>query len=340
MPHWWLFGPLTMFTFKWLLHVHRWKAWATIGLCYLISIFSLQLENPTLKLYGHWATSWTVPSPLYGTNALIYCTNTPNATNSQTNSTTNMPWFLSLPTMQQVFVAAMESFDKMKCKGMKFAEKHCCHLHMEEIHFLPSLNLWCKCHDLWHLVLHQKEGFSVKAYYINWLAKSCQVFNPLGASPLEATCAYQEASATYQRMKPQHKLLWADFLHSKLLDPTLLDTHHQPIAHLISLEWLWDTYQHIQALKTWSSGSSISQVDCTTSAGIQLTASKSDVENTLCHTLCSCFTWAHGSPFLHCPLVELIGSFGTRWAAQSVPEGTFISPPNVDDYTQCFIEAL
>jgi len=60
----------------------------------------------------------------------------------------------------------------------------------------------------------------------------------------------------------------------------------------------------------------------------------------LCQMLRTHFTKAHGSPFLQNPLAQQVGYFGEGPAAQTILEGTFVRPQDMDEYTKLFIQAL
>jgi len=49
---------------------------------------------------------------------------------------------------------------------------------------------------------------------------------------------------------------------------------------------------------------------------------------------------AHGSPFLHQLLLQEVGFLGCEIATQAILEGTYQCPPDTDEYTKLFIEAL
>jgi len=133
---------------------------------------------------------------------------------------------------------ALEKFDKIKADGVKHAEKKCQQFNAGQVQFSPELNRWHLRCQLWCLVYRQCLGHPIKAKYPHRLAKACSVDNPLSVSMDLALFNYQLAWAQYVALKPQHKLLRANFLHAKLQDPTLSDTHHSTIARLVSLESL------------------------------------------------------------------------------------------------------
>ncbi len=206
--------------------------------------------------------------------------------------------------------------------------------------FSPELNRWrLRCH-LWRLIYRRRLGHPIKAKYLRRLAKSCSVENPLSVSADLALLNYQLAWAQYVALKPQHELLRADFLHAKLQDPSLSESHHQAIARLVSLESLRDSYRRIRALWNQHAGRSISAVEYSTPNGPALASARNDVERELSAALSTRFTTAHGSPFLTAPLAPLVGPFGTGPAAQEILQGVFVCPPEVDEDTWNYIKAL
>jgi len=81
-------------------------------------------------------------------------------------------------------------------------------------------------------------------------------------------------------------------------------------------------------------------MEYTTPLGNAIATSQAEVEATLSALLKTCFTRAHGSPFLKPPLAPLVGDFGTGKVAQDILNGTFTCPPNLNNHTCLFIEAL
>jgi len=150
----------------------------------------------------------------------------------------------------------------------------------------------------------------------------------------------QQATKNYQRLKPQHELLWSEFLQLCLHDPTLTDQHHQAIAQLVLLESLWDSYQHIWVLCNTQTGHSIVAVEYPTLAGTAIATSRDEVEQVLSKALSSWFTTAHVSLFLHKPLVPLVGPYCTGSVAWEILQGTFTCPPGTDEATHHYIKAL
>jgi len=108
----------------------------------------------------------------------------------------------------------------------------------------------------------------------------------------------------------------------------------------VLLEALQDTYCHICAIRNVSLGHSILALETTTPTGTEVATSREAMEATLSAFLQQRFTRAHGSPFLKPPLAPVVGAFGTGTAAQDILNRTFICPPELDEHTQYFIEAL
>jgi len=143
--------------------------------------------------------------------------------------------------------------------------------------------------------------------------------------------AYRTADEKYSLLKPKHELLWAEFLASRFIDPSLSEEHHKAIAHLLSLEALQDTYHHIQAIQNLSTGWFIAAVEFLTPVGTTVATSWVEVESVLSLSLQIWFTQAHSSPFLQPPLAPLIGALGTSQAAKEILNGTFICLPDILD---------
>jgi len=94
-------------------------------------------------------------------------------------------------TSKEDLQSALETFDHLKAKGMKFAEKHCRKLNMGLAQYSLELYLWRQRTSVWQLVVHRKQGHPIKAKYINWLACAGQMENSLGASTSQASHAFR-----------------------------------------------------------------------------------------------------------------------------------------------------
>jgi len=223
---------------------------------------------------------------------------------------------------------------------MKFAE-HCCRrLHMGFVHFSPMLNFWRKSQELWRLVIRRKLGRAVKATTIRRLVKKLDIWNPLASSLSEARRLLDTATQRYEALKPQHEALRQAFLFNRLQDPTLSDEHHRAIAKLVAAEKTREAYRRIRVLKGCKMGNSISQVEIDTPTGPHILSSRQEIEAQLCNSLQTRFTKAHGSPFLHGRLAQDVGPYGCGAEAQAILHGTYVCPPESNEYTRLFVEAL
>jgi len=240
---------------------------------------------------------------------------------------------LVLATSRDVLQTAMEKFNYLEAEGMHYVEKRCQHLCVGEVQFSPELNMWWQCQDLWLFALKRKQGWKIKATTIKKLAQQCQVLlHPLSVSEVEAKQHYICTRDKYYELKPQHDLLCQDFLSSWLNDPSLFN-QQQAIAKLVQLKHQCDTFWHTCYLKQPNKGASISQIEVSSPVGPQVHFTSNAVETALCQTLCHHFMKAHGSPFLHHPLSDLVRRYGEGPAVKSILKGTFQCPPDTEEYT-------
>jgi len=177
-----------------------------------------------------------------------------------------------------------------------------------------------------------------------WPQSSGNYYPPYGSAPTGGTpissIIFCQASAKYEEQKPHHELLRQSFLLACLQDPTLMDAQHMAVSKLASMEWKRDAFHQIKALKGTPFCTNISQVEIMELQGPQLVSSQQAMEQALCQSLQSCFTKAHGSPFLHQPLLCDVGFWGCGQAAREIVEGSYQCPLEMDKYTWLFIEAL
>jgi len=112
------------------------------------------------------------------------------------------------------------------------------------------------------------------------------------------------------------------------------------LSKLMAIEKTRDAYHQIWALKGCKTGNSISQVEIDTPSGTEILLGQQAIEHQLCQSLQTCFTKAHGSPFLHGQLAQDIGPYGCGLAATAILDGTYACLPEANEYTRMFIEAL
>jgi len=223
---------------------------------------------------------------------------------------------------------------------MRFAEKRCRRLRMGMIQFSPALNMWRQHIELWRLVIRRKQGHKVRAARIRRLAAKLHIQDPLALPLVVVRRLFKQAQEKYEQLKLQHEMLQQSFLTACLLDPTLSDDQHKAISKLVTVERNREAFRRIRALKGIRLGTSISQVEVMGPEGTQVISGRQAVEQALCQSLQQRFTKAHGSPFLHQPLLQDVGFLGCRTAAQEILAGTYQCPPDTDEYTKLFIEAL
>jgi len=144
----------------------------------------------------------------------------------------------------------------------------------------------------------------------------------------------------YEDLKPNHEALRQSFLLARLHDPTISDAQQIALSHLVAKERVREAYRRIRALKGLPSGTSISQVEIADPQGPRVVSGQQAVEQALCTSLAARFQKAHGLPFLHSPLLQDVGFLGCGEAAQAILDGSYQCPPNTDEYTRLFIEAL
>jgi len=257
------------------------------------------------------------------------------------NRLDNLFRLAQLPTLDHsLFQTEMEKFDRMKADGMRFAEKRCRRLHMGLVSYSPELNRCRQLKNLWRLVIRRRQGYRVRAETIRKLGRKLDVPDPLSFSLSEARQSFKATSSRYDTLRPRHDILRHSFLLDRLQDPTLDDAHHLAIQRLVRMEKSREDFRHIRALKGVNLGSSISQVEIPGPSGPVIVSDRASVERALCQSLQKRFTQAHGSPFLHGQLAVDVDPFGCGPAAKSILEGTYICPPDTDDYTRQFIDAL
>ncbi len=119
-----------------------------------------------------------------------------------------------------------------------------------------------------------------------------------------------------------------------------MDEQQGAISKLVATERACDAYWQIRALKGTLASTNISQVEITEPHSPHLISGHRAVEQALCQSLQNRFMKAHGSPFLHPPLLQDVGFLGCSLAAKEILEGSYQCPLDMDKNTHLFIEAL
>jgi len=211
---------------------------------------------------------------------------------------------------------------------------------MGVIQFSPDLNFWRKQKELWHLVLCCHLGYRVHTMTVRQLACRLRIQAPFSYSLTMARYNFHEASRQYKALKPQHEILCHSFLMERLQDPMLSDAKYTMVSKMVALERIWESFHRIRALKGLKLGTSISQVEVQGPSGPQIVSDRHSVEQALCQSLQQRFTKAHGSPFLHGQLALEVDPYGCGIAARSILNGTYVCPPDTDEYMRQFVDAL
>jgi len=223
---------------------------------------------------------------------------------------------------------------------MQHAEKKCHKLCMGQVPFSPELMQYYFLQQLWLLVWRKHAGHPVSSSKICRLSKKCSLPQAPLATLSKAEANYWSASLCYQQLKPQVAELHSNFLYRHTLEPQHLEQHLKAITNILWNEWLQESYQAVHHLKGVSPLASVSQVEATSPAGPLLHTSQAAVEHQIGSAFSHCFQGANGTLFLSPPLLHYVGMDSSSAATQSILDGTFKCPPEVDNYTRKFISSL
>jgi len=143
------------------------------------------------------------------------------------------------------FGPKIEKLDHLHVEGMHFAEKHCRKLYMGTLAYSPTLMLWFNRKILWSLVFKKLSGGHVTSRCICCLAHCCGIIQPLSVSTKVALHNYKAAQKEYQDLQPKASQLQVEFLHQKLLSPSLSDENQQAIHCILTTEHSRETFHAI-----------------------------------------------------------------------------------------------
>jgi len=238
------------------------------------------------------------------------------------------------------FSHTYEHLDHIRIEGMRYAEKRCRRLRMGLLAYSPTLMLLRHRQTLWSLVCKKKSGGSASVSRIQRLARRCDVDRPLSVSLRAAQENFSAAQSEYFRLKPQSMALREDYLRARLADPFLSDEMHLAAQRQLALEKQCNDFRLIRHTLGGSPMQSVHQVETTQGSDTILHASRAAMEYQLRTAFEKHFQLAAHTPLLQEPLASQLGSFGDSAAAESVLNGSFVCPPEVDAFTRHFLQTL
>ena len=238
-------------------------------------------------------------------------------------------------------VTMIQTLDKVRAEGMRFAEKRCRKLCMGEVDFSPAVIQAGRILDLWRLVWRRKRGYRVGSTRIRRLARRAQISRPLSVTTAEAEQRFREAGRAYRQLKPRASVLRYEFLRDRQDDPTLPEDDRALARQLLSRERQRESSRHLRRIRNRPSLGAIDKVQVRLPSGeVEEKHTQTEVEDAIMDTISRRYRLTESTPFLQEPLRSILGLTGTSSNAMQILEGSFICPESVDEVTQTVIQLL
>lgn len=252
-------------------------------------------------------------------------------------------WSLQPPSALHSY---LDTLDRLRAEGMRFAEKRCRRFHSGAVFFSPVVNHARNVRELYHLVLQQLSGHRRRSRSrITKLARRCGILDACQLSLEEARLRFTQADMHYRSLKPRSATLRETFLQYKLQDLSLSSRDVKAITTLIRTESLRTTFRYLRHIEGAVRGGSVSEVQeniGTDSSPILLShLDRIPVETALTSALRQRFSLAHATPLLQPSVVHRLGLLGWSPDAQSLLSGNFeYDALPVPAHTRLFLQGL
>ena len=235
-----------------------------------------------------------------------------------------------------------EDLDKIRDKGMKYAEKHCRKLRMGKIQWSPALQYARDTITVWKLIRRRLKKCKVGARRIIRLKKKLKMKGNTNLSLLAVEAKLAKSYEKYKVCKQNDKILRRDFLESlaeakAAAGNIKASTALQGILHR---EETRSMYRQIgYATKKRQYGTTKIQIQ--RNGQTKEITRKSDMEKYIVRENEAKFHQTEGRcPLLHGQLYKDLGSMGDGPKVQEVFNGTYVPPPGTSDATVQWLKSL
>ena len=233
----------------------------------------------------------------------------------------------------------LTSLDKVISDGMRHAEKKCRKIRAGAVPFSPQLAEAGLKIKLWGLVIRHHLGSNINTRYIRRVAQRCRISRALSSSLAIARMKKLEAEAQYKKLKRSAYRLRMEFLQQ------LLDTKRSPQAKR-AIRMIMKHEETRRAWRLINKGRGKEQLNGVSAVQVKVNetwttlTSRHDVEEAIMKNNSKRFHLASTTPLMQPLAVQVIGYLGNTPLADSIVQGTFNPSPDLDTYTQKFLNII
>lgn len=239
------------------------------------------------------------------------------------------------------FAVTMESLDRIRVEGMKFAEKRCRRFHSGATFFSPEIDHWFKRRQLYSQLLQYHDGKRIRRPTIIKLAKRCHADHVFLLSRSDVENFFREADAKYRTLKPRSAELRENFLRQLLATTHANHDKQTAIRNLIRHEDQRTTARFLRQLEGAPLHCSITEVHVQSPTGdIQVLRSQQEVEQALSSCLEKRFRLTDQSPLMQAGLLTLLGNGSSTISTSNILDGQFPPIPHASAYTNWLLQGM
>lgn len=226
------------------------------------------------------------------------------------------------------FASHVESLDRLRTEGMRFAEKRCRRFRSGGIFFSPEIDKWYKLRRLYSQTIQYHAGRRIRRATILKLATKCSVDNILRTPVDELHTLFKTADLTYRALKPRSAELRDQFLRSRLSTVDPGSSHFKAIKTLLHHEHQREVFRFLTRLQGIPQKSSVTNVQEIDHRGVLHSyTTQPEVEQALQRCLESRFSLTDNSPIMQPYLFHLLGNGVLTPAGQRILKGEPIMLP-------------
>ena len=242
-------------------------------------------------------------------------------------------------------VEAYEAFDKAITRIMLLAEKKCRKLFMGGVPFSPDLARHLNLINFWRLLIRKKKGSCSNMRTIIRLQKAVDIFGkPLDSDLQSMYLQYKQVIFDYRTFRKTASTSRSTFQDKRIEEYALQGNLEACTVrkNIKNKEAKRSQNRRIQSMIGNKRGPGVTQVetmDPLTNESHTCT-SKQEVEAAHIKYLPELFLCGDETPLRQNPLLKAFGYRGDTVRGDEVTAGTYIPPPDTDEYTKLFLKCM
>jgi hypothetical protein len=250
-------------------------------------------------------------------------------------------------TRNEIFTTSqrqqLETLDRVRAEGMRYAEKKCRKLAMGMVDYSPEVDLAKKRRWLWQQVVKRRRGLRVSGSLIKRKARQYGIQCPLSVTLAQAEARFQAADVDYVALKRQAPAYRYEFLCDRASNKSgdVSEAAQKAARRLLTQEKQRSDARHLKRVLAKVQGGAITRIEVLEDGTYVEKTDQADVE---LHTMAMCsdrFRLTENTPLRQEPMRSELGLLAINTvAARAILQGTYTVPDTTDEYTREFINTI